>query len=140
MMRKWPFNGKQIDKPLCLLSFTALFTLHKHYPPHFEEVGENSVGVGFAEGNCILNIKYSLFLSLQHSGYVEVTIIIFHKYFRGYICINVRKGKVTLIGTPRLAAIACALGGPMWGPLCAGISLTCETGSSVCFRSSRFTR
>ena len=30
-----------------LLGFTALFT-HHNYPPHFEEVGENSFGVGFA--------------------------------------------------------------------------------------------
>jgi len=57
------FNGNQIDTPPCLLSFTALSTLHKNYPPHFEEVGENSFGVGFAKGNRILNIKFSLSLS-----------------------------------------------------------------------------
>ena len=32
-------------------------------------------------------------------------------------------------GTPRLAAIAGVLCGPMWGPLCAGISLTLKLGA-----------
>ena len=42
-IEEWPF----CEQNNTLLGFTALFT-HHNYPPHFEEVGENSFGVGFA--------------------------------------------------------------------------------------------
>ena len=41
-IEEWPFCEQNT-----LLGFTALFT-HHNYPPHFEEVGANSFGVGFA--------------------------------------------------------------------------------------------
>ena len=37
--------------------FNRTFHTTQNYPTHFEEVGENSFGVGFATGNRILNIK-----------------------------------------------------------------------------------
>ena len=42
-IEEWPF----CEQNNTLLGFTALFT-HHNYPPQFEEVGENSFGVGFA--------------------------------------------------------------------------------------------
>ena len=42
-IEEWPF----CEQNNTLLGFTALFT-HHNYPPHFEEVGENSFGVGLA--------------------------------------------------------------------------------------------
>ena len=44
------FNGKQIDTPPCLLKFYRTFHTTQNCPPHFEEVGEISFGVGFAKG------------------------------------------------------------------------------------------
>ena len=41
-IEEWPF----CEQNNTLLGFTALFT-HHNYPPHFEEVGENSL-FGFA--------------------------------------------------------------------------------------------
>ena len=48
--------------------FYRTFHTAQNYPPHFEEVGENSFGVGFAKGNRMLNIKFSLSLSLADHG------------------------------------------------------------------------
>ena len=44
-IEEWPFCEQ--NNTLLKLGFTALFAYH-NYPPHFEEVGENSFGVGFA--------------------------------------------------------------------------------------------
>ena len=47
------------------------FIIHYKTISHFEEVGKNSFGVGFAKGNRILNIKFSLYIYKQYIYIIE---------------------------------------------------------------------
>ena len=55
----WPF----CEQNNTLLGFTALFT-HHNYPPHFEEVGENSSGVGLLKATPHIKFHFQ-FSSVQ---------------------------------------------------------------------------